>query len=60
MTVSKMNQGIRNTKGYYELIGTKEKNEDDSNRKVVDKRIFRFNIDSFKNNYRIQDLRKMK
>lgn len=60
MTVSKMNQGIRNTKGYYELIGTKEKNEDDSKRKVVDKRIFRFNIDSFKNNYRIQDLRKMK
>lgn len=60
MTVSKMNQGIRNTKGYYELIGTKEKSEGDSTSSDVDKRIFRFNIDSFKNNYRIQDLRKMK
>lgn len=30
MTVSKMNQGIRNTKGYYELIGTKNKSEDNS------------------------------
>ncbi|WP_237580111.1 DUF6414 family protein [Candidatus Enterococcus huntleyi] len=59
MTVSKMNQGIRNTKGYYELVGTKEKNEDDSSEKITDKRIFRFNIDSFKNNYRIQDLRRM-
>lgn len=59
MTVSKMNQGIRNTKGYYELIGTKTQSVDDSTDKVIDKRIFRFNIDSFKNNYRIQDLRRM-
>lgn len=60
MTVSKMNQGIRNTKGYYELIGTKNKSEDNSTDKEgIDKRIFRFNIDSFKNNYRIQDLRRM-
>lgn len=59
MTVSKMNQGIRNTKGYYELIGTKNKSEDNSTDKDIDKRIFRFNIDSFKNNYRIQDLRRM-
>ena len=59
MTVSKMNQGIRNTKGYYELIGTKTQSVDDSTDNVIDKRIFRFNIDSFKNNYRIQDLRRM-
>ena len=59
MTVSKMNQGIRNTKGYYELIGTKNKSEDNSTDKGIDKSIFRFNIDSFKNNYRIQDLRRM-
>lgn len=59
MTVSKMNQGIRNTKGYYELIGTKSISDDDSTGKGIVKRVFRFNIDSFKNNYRIQDLRKM-
>ncbi|MDT2782826.1 DUF6414 family protein [Vagococcus fluvialis] len=59
MTVSKMNQGIKNTKGYYELIGTKASLEKDSDNSNLDKRIFRFNIDSFKNNYRIQDLRKM-
>lgn len=59
MTVSKMNQGIKNTKGYYELIGTKVLSENNSDKKSLDKRIFRFNIDSFKNNYRIQDLRKM-
>ncbi|MFS0688765.1 DUF6414 family protein [Sporosarcina sp. 179-K 8C2 HS] len=49
MTVSKMNEGIRGTKGYYELIGEK----------ADITRVFRFNIDSFKNNYRIQDLRRM-
>ncbi|MFT8838381.1 DUF6414 family protein [Liquorilactobacillus satsumensis] len=49
MAVSKMNTGIRNSKGYYELIGEKESN----------KKVFRFNIDTFKNNYRIQDLPKM-
>ncbi len=49
MAVSKMNTGIRGSKGYYELIG--ESNQD--------KKIFRFNIDTFKNNYRIQDLPKM-
>lgn len=55
MTISKMNQGIRNSKGYYELIGTKKDLSDVGE----SKRIFRFNIESFKNNYRIQDLRKM-
>ena len=41
------------------MIGTKNKYEDNSTDKGIDKRIFRFNIDSFKNNYRIQDLRRM-
>lgn len=59
MKVSKMNQGIRNTKGYYELIGTKIESENNSTDGNIDTRIFRFNINSFKNNYRIQDLRKM-
>lgn len=49
MAVSKMNTGIRGSKGYYELVGEGAK----------DKKIFRFNIDTFKNNYRIQDLPKM-
>lgn len=51
MSISKMNSGIKGSKGYYELIG---KLNDDS-----PKVVFRFNIDTFKNNYRIQDLPKM-
>ena len=60
MIMSKMNQGIRGMKGYYELIGEKE-NTDQSNQdhKLIKTKIFRFNIDSFKNNYRLQDLRRM-
>lgn len=49
VAVSKMNSGIRNSKGYYELIGERDS----------ETRVFRFNINSFRNNYRIQDLRKM-
>lgn len=49
MAVSKMNSGIKSSKGYFDLVGVKKK----------ETRIFRFNIESFKNNYRIQDLRKM-
>ncbi|PKE62540.1 DUF6414 family protein [Macrococcoides caseolyticum] len=47
--VSKMNEAIKNIKGYFELIGTRGK----------ENRVFRFNIESFKNNYRIQDLKFM-
>ncbi len=47
--VSKMNEAIRSIKGYFELIGTRG-NEN---------RVFRFNIEAFKNNYRIQDLKFM-
>ncbi|MBM7837113.1 hypothetical protein JOC54_000344 [Alkalihalobacillus xiaoxiensis] len=49
MTISKMNSVIRNSKGYFDLVGENK----------TDKRVYRFNIESFKNNYRIQDLRKM-
>lgn len=49
MAISKMNSGIRGTKGYFELVGENG----------IDTRVYRFNIESFKNNYRIQDLRKM-
>lgn len=49
MAVSKMNSGIRDSKGYYEVVG----------KKGSETRVFRFNIESFKNNYRIQDLKKM-
>lgn len=51
MEISKINKGLRDLKGYYELIG---KDDHDTTR------IFRFNIDAFRNNYRIQDLPKMK
>ncbi|MGK0606362.1 DUF6414 family protein [Enterococcus gilvus] len=57
MIMSKMNQGIRGMKGYYELIGQKT---NDFEVDELSTRIFRFNIDSFKNNYRLQDLRRMK
>lgn len=57
MIMSKMNQGIRGMKGYYELIGEKESTDQDN--KLIKTKIFRFNIDSFKNNYRLQDLRRM-
>ncbi len=49
MTISKINSGIKGSKGYFDLVGEKG----------IDTRVFRFNIESFKNNYRIQDLRKM-
>ena len=39
MAVSKINTGIRNSKEYYELVGEKES----------DRKVFRFNIDTFKN-----------
>ena len=51
MSFSKLNSGIREIKGYFELIGYNKKQEIE--------RIFRFNINSFKNNYRIHDLTKM-
>lgn len=51
MSVSKLNVGIRGMMGYFELIGRNMSGEIE--------RIFRFNINSFKNNYRIQDLAKM-
>lgn len=52
LKLEKIDETIRNAKGYYEFIG---KDINDENKKVV----FRFNIDAFKNNYKITDLRKM-
>ncbi|MCK1227900.1 DUF6414 family protein [Streptococcus uberis] len=51
MSFSKLNSGIREIKGYFELLGYNKAHEIE--------RIFRFNINSFKNNYRIHDLTKM-
>ena len=47
--VDKMNAAIKALKGYFEIIGEKGSEEV----------IFRFNLDSFRNNYRLQDLTKM-
>ena len=44
-----MNAAIKALKGYFEIIGEKGSEEV----------IFRFNLDSFRNNYRLQDLTKM-
>lgn len=50
IAVEKLDNTIKQAKGYYEFVGeNKEKN----------RVIFRFNIKSFKNNYKIADLLKM-
>lgn len=49
IAVDKLDNTIKNAKGYYEFVGIKEGK----------KEIFRFNIKSFKNNYKAPDLLKM-
>lgn len=49
IAVDKMDNTLKNAKGYYEFIGSKN----------GEKFIFRFNINSFKNNYKPSDLLKM-
>ncbi|WP_019134656.1 DUF6414 family protein [Kallipyga massiliensis] len=49
ISLDKLDNALRNAKGYYEFIGSK------GNSQVV----LRFNINSFKNNYMISDLLKM-
>ena len=49
ISIDKLDNTIKSAKGYYEFIGTKEEKEV----------IFRFNIKSFKNNYKATDLLKM-
>lgn len=52
LVIDKVDETIRNAKGYYEFIGTNKINE-------REKVVFRFNINAFKNNYKITDLLKM-
>lgn len=49
IAIDKLDNTIKNAKGYYEFVGTSKNN----------KVIFRFNIKSFKNNYKAADLQKM-
>lgn len=49
IAVDKLDNALRNAKGYYEFVGTKGKS----------RVILRFNISSFRNNYTIGDLLKM-
>lgn len=49
IAIDKLENALKNAKGYYEFVGTKAKS------KVV----LRFNINSFKNGYTISDLLKM-
>lgn len=49
IAIDKLDNTIKNAKGYYEFVGI-------CNKKNV---IFRFNIKSFKNNYKATDLQKM-
>ncbi len=49
IAIDKLENALKNAKGYYEFVGTKKKN------KVV----LRFNINSFRNGYTISDLLKM-
>lgn len=50
IVISRMDKVIKEAKGYYELVGKSS----DNNKIIV-----RFNINAFRNNYRIQDLEKM-
>ena len=50
IAIDKLENALKNAKGYYEFVGTKR------NSKVI----LRFNINSFKNGYTISDLLKMK
>ena len=49
IAIDKLENALKNAKGYYEFVGTKGKS----------KVILRFNINSFKNGYTISDLLKM-
>ena len=49
IAIDKLENVLRNAKGYYEFVGTRGKS----------KVILRFNINSFKNGYTISDLLKM-
>lgn len=49
IAIDKLDNTLKNAKGYYEFIGIKD------DKKVI----FRFNIKSFKNNYKAPDLLKM-
>lgn len=56
IAIEKLDNTLRNAKGYYEFVGTKKIQSDVSSNKTV---IFRFNIDAFKNNYKVTDLLRM-
>ena len=49
IALEKLDSTLKNAKGYYEFLGTKEDK----------KAIFRFNIKAFRNNYKATDLMKM-
>lgn len=53
LNVDKMYSAIKALKGYFEVIGT------ESGRKGQKQIIFRFNLNSFRDNYRLQDVTKM-
>ena len=58
IALEKLDNTIKSAKGYYEFIG--EKKTENSEEAELDKKIiFRFNINSFKNNYKPTDLLKM-
>ena len=52
ISTDKIDNTIKSAKGYYEFLGTKEDNEEKP-------KIFRFNMKSFRNNYKPTDLLKM-
>lgn len=58
ISMEKMDNAIKMGKGYYELLAKKKTTIAEGPKKAKEI-ILRFNIDSFKNNYRISDLVKM-
>ncbi len=59
IAIDKLDNTIKNAKGYYEFLGVKKGDNNTEQTENPKRYIFRFNIKSFKNNYKPIDLLRM-
>lgn len=59
IAIDKLDNTIKNAKGYYEFLGVKKDDNNTEQPEEPKRFIFRFNIKSFKNNYKPIDLLRM-
>lgn len=59
IAIDKLDNTIKNAKGYYEFLGVKKDDNNTEQTEYSKRFIFRFNIKSFKNNYKPIDLLRM-